>query len=33
MRNVCASKTLGSNFILNSLDKDDFVAILVVLSI
>ena len=33
MRHVCASKTLGSNVILNSLDKGDSVEILVVSSI
>ena len=33
MRHVCASKTLGSNVILNGLDKDDSVEILVVSSI
>ena len=33
MRHVCASKTLGSNVILNGLDKGDSVAILVVSSI
>ena len=30
MRHVCASKTLGSNVILNGLDKGDSVEILVV---
>ena len=33
MRHVCASKTLGGNFILNGLDKGDLVEILVVSSI
>ena len=33
MRHVCASKTLGSNVILNDLDKGDSVEILVVSSI
>ena len=33
MRHVCASKTLGSNVILNGLDKRDSVEILVVSSI
>ena len=33
MRHVCASKTLGSNVILNGLDKVDSVEILVVSSI
>ena len=33
MRHVCASKTLGSNVILNGLNKGDSVEILVVSSI
>ena len=33
MRHVCASKTLGSDVILNGLDKGDSVEILVVSSI
>ena len=33
MRHVCASKTLGSNVILNGLDKGDSLEILVVSSI
>ena len=33
MRHVCASKTLGSNVILNGLDKGDSVEIVVVSSI
>ena len=33
MRHVCASKTLGSNVILNGLDEGDSVEILVVSSI
>ena len=33
MRHVCASKSLGSNYILNGLDKGDSVEILVVSSI
>ena len=33
MRHVCASKTLGSNVILNGIDKGDSVEILVVLLI
>ena len=33
MPHVCASKTLGSNVILNGLDKGDSVEILVVSSI
>ena len=33
MRIVCASKTIGSNVILNGLDKGDSVEILVVSSI
>ena len=33
MRHVCASKTLGSNVILNGLDKGDSLEILVVSTI
>ena len=33
MRDVCASKTLGSNVILNGIDEGDSVEILVVSSI